>query len=76
MEEQTGDEGYLKEHLNDKDKVDAKSVAARLKVLKKTEPKGEEYAALKQFADLTDSLSKQNKAVKEMLSYFRVTRLF
>ena len=64
--EQTGDEGYLKDHLNDKDKVDAKSVAARLKVLKKADPKGEEYAALKQFVDLTDSLSKQNKAVREM----------
>lgn len=66
VEEQTGDDGYLKDHLNDKDKMDAKSVAARLKVLKKTDPKGEEYAALKQFVDLTDSLSKQNKAVKEM----------
>lgn len=42
VEEQTADEGYLKDHLNDKDKVDAKSVAARLKVLKKTDPKGEE----------------------------------
>ena len=29
-------------------------------------PKSEEYAALKQFVDLTDSLSKQNKAVREM----------
>ena len=66
VEEQTGDDGYLKDHLNDKDKMDAKSVAARLKILKKADPKGEEYAALKQFADLTDSLSKQNKAVKEM----------
>ena len=66
VEEQTGDEGYLKEHLNDKDKVDAKAVAARLKVLKKSDPEGDEYAALKQFADLTDSLAKQNKAVKEM----------
>ncbi|QNL45140.1 N-6 DNA methylase [Oscillibacter hominis] len=66
VEEQTGDEGYLKEHLNDKDKVDAKAVAARLKVLKKADPKDEEYAALKRFADLTDSLAKQNKAIKEM----------
>ena len=35
LEEQTGDDGYLKEHLNDQDKVDAKAVAARLKALKK-----------------------------------------
>ena len=40
VEEQTGDDGYLKEYLNDKDKVDAKAVAARLKVLKKADPKG------------------------------------
>lgn len=66
VEEQTGDEGYLKEYLNDKDKVDVKAVAARLKVLKKTNLKGEEYAALEQFVELTDSLSRQNKAVKEM----------
>ena len=46
--------------------MDAKAVAARLKVLKKSDPEGDEYAALKQFADLTDSLAKQNKAVKEM----------
>lgn len=66
VEEQTGDEGYLKDHLNDKDKVDTKSVAARLKVLKKTYPKGEEYTVLKQYADLTDAVSKQNKLVKEL----------
>ena len=66
VEEQTGDEGYLKEYLNDKDKVDTKAVAARLKVLKKPDPKSEEYAALKQFVDLMDSLSRQNKAVREM----------
>ena len=68
VEEQTGDDGYLKDYLNDKDKMDTKAVAARLKILKKADPKGEEYAALKQFVDLTDSLSKQNKAVKEMNS--------
>lgn len=66
LEEQTGDEGYLKEYLNDKDKVDTKAVAARLKVLKKPDPQSEEYAALKQFVGLMDSLSRQNKAVKEM----------
>ncbi len=66
VEEQTGDEGYLKEHLNDKDKVDHKSVTARLKELKKTDPKGEEYAVLKQYTDLVDALAKQNKLIKEM----------
>lgn len=66
IEEQTGDEGYLKEHLNDKDKVDGKSVAVRLKGLQETDPKGEEYTVLKQFADLTDTVSKQTKLVKEL----------
>lgn len=66
VEEQTGDEGYLKDHLNDKDKVDSKSVAARLKVLKKTDPNGEEYAVLKKYTDLTDAVSRQNKLIKEL----------
>jgi len=66
VEEQTGDEGYLKNHLNDKDKVDNKSVAARLKTLKKTDPNGEEYAVLKQYTDLLNAISKQTKLVKEL----------
>ena len=66
VEEQTGDEGYLKDHLNDKDKVDGKSVAARLKDLKKNDPNGEEYAVLKQYTDLSDAVSQQNKLVKEL----------
>lgn len=66
VEEQTSDDGYLKEYLNDKDKVDAKGVAARLKELKISNPKGEEYVMLKQFVDLMESLAKQNKAVKKM----------
>ena len=68
VEEQTGDEGYLKDHLNGKDKVDSKSVAARLKGLQETDPKGEEYAVLKQYADLTDAVSKQTKLVKELIA--------
>ena len=66
VEEQTGDEGYLKDHLNDKDKVDSKSVAARLKELRKIDPNGEEYAVLKQYTDLSDTVSQQNKLVKEL----------
>lgn len=66
VEEQTGDEGYLKDHLNDKDKVDGKSVANRLKILKKTDLNSEEYTILKQYADLSDAVSKQNKLVKEL----------
>lgn len=65
-EEQTGDDGYLKEHLNDKDKVDMKSVSTRLKTLKKTQPQEEETAVLQQFIDLSESLAKQSKAVKAL----------
>lgn len=66
VEEQIGDEGYLKEHLNDKDKVDGKSVATRLKELKMIDPDSEEYTILKQYADLSDGVSRQNKLVKEL----------
>ena len=66
VEDQTGDEGYLKDHLNDKDKVDGKSVAARMKDLKKVNPNSEEYAILKQYTDLSDAVSRQAKLVKEL----------
>lgn len=65
-EEQTGDEGYLKEYLNDKDKVDGKAITARLKVLKKADPKGEECAVLQTYSDLANRIAKQNKLVKEL----------
>lgn len=66
VEEQTCDEGYLKDHLNDKDKVDGKSVATRLKELKNVDPDSEEYMVLKQYTDLSDAVSRQNKLVKEL----------
>lgn len=65
-EEQTGDDGYLKEHLNDKDKVDMKSVSARLKALKKAGSHGEEATILQQYTDLSEALAKQSKAIKTM----------
>ena len=66
VEEQTCDEGYLKDHLNDKDKVDGKSVSTRLKELKNVDPDSEEYMVLKQYTDLSDAVSRQNKLVKEL----------
>ena len=65
-EEQTGDDGYLKDHLNDKDKVDAKSVAARLKELKKAGACGEEYELLMLYGNLTSAVANQSKAIKVM----------
>ena len=64
-EEQTGDEGYLKEYLNDKDKVDAKQVAARLKALKRSDSDDEENRVLGEWADLSKALKDQSKLVKE-----------
>ena len=65
-EEQTGDEGYLKDYLNDKDKVDAKAVSAKIKELKKAKDIGEEFAILSEYMELSDTVSKQNKIVKEL----------
>lgn len=65
-EEQTGDEGYLKDYLNDKDKVDAKAVSAKIKELKKAKDIGEEFAILSEYIELSDTVSKQNKIVKEL----------
>ncbi len=65
-EEQTGDDGYLKDHLNDKDKVEAKSVAARIKELKKAGACGEEYELLMLYGNLTSAVANQSKAIKVM----------
>lgn len=65
-EEQTGDEGYLKDYLNDKDKVDAKAVSAKIKELKKEKVNGEEFVILSEYIELSDTVSKQNKIVKEL----------
>lgn len=65
-EEQTGDDGYLKDYLNDKDKVEAKQVAARMKALKKANADSEEARVLAEWSELTDRLKKQSKLVKEL----------
>lgn len=65
-EEQTGDEGYLKEYLNDKDKIDAKAVAAKVKDLKKAKVSDEEFEILSEYVQLSDTVSKQSKIVKEL----------
>lgn len=65
-EKQTGDEGYLEDYLNDKDKVDTKAVSAKIKELKKAKDIGEEFAILSEYMELSDTVSKQNKIVKEL----------
>ena len=65
-EEQTGDDGYLRDFLNDKDKVDAKQVAKRLKELTKAKAHGEELDVLVAWTDLAKTLKDQTKIVKEL----------
>ena len=65
-EEQTGDDGYLKDFLNDKDKVDSKQVAARLKALKKSDTDNEEWRVLNEYKELSETLKKQSAIVKEL----------
>lgn len=65
-EEQTGDDGYLKDYLNDKDKVVAKQVTARVKELKKAKTDSEESRVLSAWIELADRLKKQTKLIKEL----------
>ena len=65
-EEQTGDDGYLKDFLTDKEKVDTKQVAARLKDLKKAKVESDETAILAAWSDLSKTLKAQAKIVKEL----------
>lgn len=65
-EEQTGDDGYLRDYLNDKDKVVAKQVTARVKELKKAKTDSEEARVLSSWLELSDTLKKQSKLVKEL----------
>lgn len=66
IEEHTGEEGILREYLNDKDAVDNKAVNAKLKQLKKSEPDSEEYKVLNQYIEFADKIKKYTKIVKEI----------
>jgi type I restriction enzyme M protein len=61
LEEHSGDDGLLSDALNDKDKVTAASVKARLKLA--TDP--DEKAALKQAQKLFDAEAEAKKSLKE-----------
>ncbi|MCQ8105298.1 type I restriction-modification system subunit M [Methylomonas sp. SURF-2] len=61
IEEHSGDDGLLSEALNDKDKVTAASVKARLKLATDTDEK----AALKQAQKLFDAEAEGKKSLKE-----------
>lgn len=66
VEEHTADGGVLADYLNDKDAVDAKAVNAKIKELKKTDPKSEELAILCEYADLSTKVKEYTKLVKDL----------
>jgi len=66
IEEHTGEEGILRDYLNDKDAIDNKAVNAKLKQLKKTEPDSEDYKVLNQYCELADKIKKYTKIVKQL----------
>jgi len=66
VEEHTAEGGVLADYLNDKDAVDAKAVNAKIKELKKTDPKSEELVILCEYADLATKVKEYTRLVKEL----------
>lgn len=66
VEENTGDDGFLNEYMNEKDAIDVKSVNAKLKELKKTAPESEEYKILFTYAEFLAKVKEYTKIVKEL----------
>ena len=66
VEEHTAEGGILADYLNDKDAVDSKAVNAKIKELKKTEPKSEELVILCEYADLSTKVKEYTKLVKDL----------
>lgn len=64
VEENTGEEGILRDYLNDKDAVDKKAVNAKLNKLKKADPDGEEYKVLLKYTELSEKIKEYTKEVK------------
>ena len=66
VEEQTAEGGVLADYLNEKDAVDAKAVNAKIKELKKTDPKNEELTILCAYSELSAKVKEYAKLVKEL----------
>jgi len=66
IEEQTGDDGILKDCLNDKDNVDMKEVNKKLKGFKPSEKNSEEYRVLSEYADMDKKIKEYTKIVKDL----------
>ena len=66
VEESTGDDGVLRDYLNNKEAIDTKLVNAKLKELKKTAPDSDEYKALLTFTELSAKVKDYTKIVKDL----------
>ncbi len=63
VEEQTGEYGVFNDCLQDKNKIDAKAVAAKFKYLKKTDPDGQEYRLIQKYKELYKKWKEQTKEI-------------
>ena len=66
VEEHTAEGGVLIDYLNDKDAVDAKAVNAKIKELKKTDPKSEELVILSEYVELSTKVKEYTKLIKDL----------
>lgn len=66
VEENTDDDGILRDYLNDKDAIDTKAVNAKLKELKKTAPDSEECKTLLTYTELAAKVKEYTKIVKDL----------
>ena len=66
VEEQSEEDGVLADCYNDKDKLDQKLIAAKLKKLKAEAKDSDEYRLLEEYISLTTKIKEQNKVLKEL----------
>ena len=66
VEEHTAEGGVLADYLNDKDAVDTKAVNAKIKELKKTDPKSKELDILCEYVELSTKVKEYTKLIKDL----------
>lgn len=66
VEEHSGEDGVLSDCYNDRDKLDQKQIADKLKVLKTYAPDSEEYCLLRAYTGLANKIKIQNKLLKRL----------
>ena len=66
VEEHTAEGGILADYLNDKDAIDNKLVNVKIKLLRKSNPDGEELKILCKYIKLCDKVKEFTKLIKEL----------